>query len=146
MNWCCMTRWIGSYCIKYQFGISLVRNAQQKTIVTTWWISCEAQYYRVCDVSCVSKIIIITIIIWMILIFISGLFMLIYSSRKHPWAKGDLIAEIGPRMRQNGGMFSNYLTDVQTSLCARYMSSIIAYIYSYLNCNIDALMATDGQF
>ena len=23
-----MTRWIGSYCIKYQFGISLVRNAQ----------------------------------------------------------------------------------------------------------------------
>ena len=49
-----MTRWIGSYCIKYQFGISLVRNAQQKTIVTTWWISCEAQCYRVCDVSCVS--------------------------------------------------------------------------------------------
>ena len=51
-----MTRWIGSYCIKYQFGISLVRNAQQKTIVTTWRISCEAQYYRVCDVSCVSRI------------------------------------------------------------------------------------------
>ena len=45
-----MTRWIGSYCIKYQFGISLVRNGQQKTIVTTWRISCEAQYYRVCDV------------------------------------------------------------------------------------------------
>ena len=55
-----MTRWIGSYCIKYQFGTSLVRNAQQKTIVTTWRILCEAQYYRVCDVSCVSRIIIIT--------------------------------------------------------------------------------------
>ena len=50
-----MTIWIGIYCIKYQFGISFVRNAQQKTIVTTWRISCEAQYYRVCDVSCVSR-------------------------------------------------------------------------------------------
>ncbi len=32
------------------------------------------------------------------------------------------------RMRQNGGMFSTYLTDVQTSLCVRFMSWINTYL------------------
>ena len=32
------------------------------------------------------------------------------------------------RMRQNGGMFSTYLTDVQTSLCVRFTSWINTYL------------------
>ena len=48
------------------------------------------------------------------------------------------------RMRQNGGMFSTYVTDVQTSLCVCIICPKL--VHSYLNCNIDALFTTDGQF